>query len=138
MKMGGLLSGAVGPSSAADDPSASSGQALREKLIHNWNEKVKYPCSIIWRWFLLSYPNSECFVSQNTSMNSFPTQKSNKFGISIMTDRSFSEKRKIRNEYKTKKTAFQKDTAGAELFHPHLLLGPLLIRNNVYVVLIAR
>jgi len=106
MKMGGLLSGAVGPSSAADDPSASSGQALREKLIHNWNEKVKYPCSIIWRWFLLSYPNSECFVSQNTSMNSFPTQKSNKFGISIMTDRSFSEKRKIRNEYKTKKTIF--------------------------------
>jgi len=44
-------------------------------------------------------------------MNSFPTQKSKDFGIPLRSDHSCPEKRKIRNEYKTKKTAFQEGTA---------------------------
>jgi len=57
------------------------------------------------------------FVSKNASMSSFPTQKSKYFGIPFTNDprmidhqRSYSlGKRKIRNEYKTKKTTFQRD-----------------------------
>jgi hypothetical protein len=41
-----------------------------------------------------------CFVSINTTVNSLKTQKSTYFASSVL------EKRKIRNEYKTKKTVF--------------------------------
>ena len=56
-------------------------------------------------------PLLEYFVSQNTTMNYFPTQKSKVFGIPFRINHSIYRKRKIRNEYKTKKTTFQKDTS---------------------------
>jgi hypothetical protein len=44
------------------------------------------------------------------STNYFPTQISKEFGISFRLIIPISEKRKMKNEYKTKKATFQKDT----------------------------
>jgi hypothetical protein len=41
-------------------------------------------------------------------MNSFPTQISNKFGIPLWNGRSYSGERKMKTEYKTKKTVFHR------------------------------
>jgi hypothetical protein len=51
------------------------------------------------------------FCLSECSVNSFPTQKSKKFGIPFRNDHSHCGKRKMKNEYKTKKTVFQEDTA---------------------------